>query len=362
MDIYGHIWLYNTFFERNFAPMKKNNDQFCRLGKVGGQAVLEGVMMKSGDDTCLAVRGEDGVITTRKSKFTSLRKKNKFFNIPVLRGVVNFVEMMMLSMSTLTASAEMLGIDDAEPETKFEKWLTEKLGDKLMAVIMTLATILGVALSIGLFFLIPTYATKGIKYLMGGEMHWALRSAIEGVLKIAIFIGYIAAVSLMKDIRRTFEYHGAEHKCVFCYEKGLELTVENAKGCSRLHPRCGTSFIFVMLFISIFITMFIHIDHTLLRTLVKLLLMPLAIGIGFEFIMFAGKHDNFITRALSAPGLWMQRLTTKEPDDGQLEVAIAALKGAIPAEFPEEAEINDTDDTAEDIPSADNIDEGESRE
>ncbi|MBR5447512.1 MAG: DUF1385 domain-containing protein [Clostridia bacterium] len=342
--------------------MKKNNDQFCRLGKVGGQAVLEGVMMKSGDDTCLAVRGEDGVITTRKSKFTSLRKKNKFFNIPVLRGVVNFVEMMMLSMSTLTASAEMLGIDDAEPETKFEKWLTEKLGDKLMAVIMTLATILGVALSIGLFFLIPTYATKGIKYLMGGEMHWALRSAIEGVLKIAIFIGYIAAVSLMKDIRRTFEYHGAEHKCVFCYEKGLELTVENAKGCSRLHPRCGTSFIFVMLFISNFITMFIHIDQTLLRTLVKLLLMPLAIGIGFEFIMFAGKHDNFITRALSAPGLWMQRLTTKEPDDGQLEVAIAALKGAIPAEFPEEAETNDTDDTAEDIPSADNIDEGESRE
>ena len=342
--------------------MKKNNDQFCRLGKVGGQAVLEGVMMKSGDDTCLAVRGEDGVITTRKSKFTSLRKKNKFFNIPVLRGVVNFVEMMALSMSTLTASAEMLGIDDAEPETKFEKWLTEKLGDKLMAVIMTLATILGVALSIGLFFLIPTYATKGIKYLMGGEMHWALRSAIEGVLKIAIFIGYIAAVSLMKDIRRTFEYHGAEHKCVFCYEKGLELTVENAKGCSRLHPRCGTSFIFVMLFISIFITMFIHIDHTLLRTFVKLLLMPLAIGIGFEFIMFAGKHDNFITRALSAPGLWMQRLTTKEPDDGQLEVAIAALKGAIPAEFPEEAETNETDDTAEDIPSADNIDEGESRE
>ena len=362
MDIYGHTWLYNTFFERNFAPMKKNNDQFCRLGKVGGQAVLEGVMMKSGDDTCLAVRGEDGVISTRKSKFTSLRKKNKFFNIPVLRGVVNFVEMMMLSMSTLTASAEMLGIDDAEPETKFEKWLTEKLGDKLMAVIMTLATILGVALSIGLFFLVPTYATKGIKYLMGGEMHWALRSAIEGVLKIAIFIGYIAAVSLMKDIRRTFEYHGAEHKCVFCYEKGLELTVENAKGCSRLHPRCGTSFIFVMLFISIFITMFIHIDQTLLRTLVKLLLMPLAIGIGFEFIMFAGKHDNFITRALSAPGLWMQRLTTKEPDDGQLEVAIAALKGAIPAEFPEEAETNDTDDTAEDIPSADNIDEGESRE
>ena len=346
--------------------MKKNADLSCRLGKVGGQAVLEGVMMKSGDDTCLAVRGEDGKITTRKSKFTSLRKKNKFFNIPVLRGVVNFVEMMALSMSTLTASAEMLGIEDAEPETKFEKWLTEKLGDKLMAVVMTVAGILGVALSIGLFFLIPTGVTKGIKHLMGGEMHWALRSAVEGILKIAIFIAYIAAVSLMKDIRRTFEYHGAEHKCVFCYEKGLELTPENAAKCSRLHPRCGTSFIFVMLFISIFITMFIHIDHTLLRTLVKILLMPLAIGIGFEFIMFAGKHDNFITRALSAPGLWMQKLTTKEPDEGQLEVAIAALKGAIPAEFPEEVTENTTEevteDITEDIPSADKIDEGEAEE
>ena len=355
MAIYGLI-----IHTKGTSLMKKNTDTSCRLGKVGGQAVLEGVMMKSGDDTCLAVRGEDGKITTRKSKFTSLRKKNKFFNIPIIRGVVNFVEMMALSMSTLTASAEMLGIEDVEPETKFEKWLTEKLGDKLMAVVMTIAGILGVALSIGLFFLIPTSVTKGIKFLMGGEMHWALRSAIEGVLKIAIFIAYIAAVSLMKDIRRTFEYHGAEHKCVFCYEKGLELTPENAAKCSRLHPRCGTSFIFVMLFISIFITMFIHIDHTLLRTLVKILLMPLAIGIGFEFIMFAGKHDNFIIRALSAPGLWMQRLTTKEPDESQLEVAIAALKGAIPAEFPEE-DVNDdtTEDITDAIPSADNIDEGD---
>ena len=313
---------------------KKNNTEMsCRLGKVGGQAVLEGVMMKSGDDTCLAVRGEDGKITTRTKKFVSLRKRYKICNIPIIRGVINFVEMMTLSMSTLTASAEMLGIDDTEPETKFEKWLTEKLGDKLMAVVMTIAGVLGVALSIGLFFLIPTAVTKGIKFLAGGNMSWVVRSAIEGVLKIAIFIGYIALVSLMPDIRRTFEYHGAEHKSVDCYEKGLDLTPENAAKCTRFHPRCGTSFIFVMLFISIFITMFIHIDHALLRSLVKLLLMPLAVGLGFEFIMYAGKHDNVLIRALSAPGLWMQRLTTREPDAAQLEVAITALKGAIPSEF-----------------------------
>ncbi len=313
---------------------KQSPELSCRLGKVGGQAVLEGVMMKSGDDTCLAVRGEDGKITTQTKKFVSLRKKHKFCNIPILRGVINFVEMMTLSMGTLTASAEMLGIEDTEPETKFEKWLTEKLGDKLMGVIMAIAGVLGVALSVGLFFFIPTTVTTGIKHLMGGEMSWILRSAIEGVLKIAIFIGYIALVSLMPEIRRTFEYHGAEHKSVDCYEKGLELTPENAAKCTRFHPRCGTSFIFVMLFISIFITMFIHIDHLLLRTLAKLLLMPLAVGLGFEFIMFAGKHDNVVVRILSAPGLWMQNLTTREPDMEQLEVALTALKGAIPSEFP----------------------------
>ena len=318
---------------------KKENDALsCRLGKVGGQAVLEGVMMKSGEDTCLAVRGEDGSVTTRKTKFVSLRKKYKFFNIPLIRGVVNFVEMMILSMSTLTASAEMLGIDDAEPETKFEKWLTEKLGDKLMTVIMAIASVLAVVLSIGLFVFLPTKASEGLSFLTGIE-NVVFRSVIEGILKIAIFVAYIALVGLMPDIKRTFQYHGAEHKSVACYEAGLDLTPENAAKCTRFHPRCGTSFIIVMLVISIVISMFIPGRGSILRSLFKILLLPLSVGIGFEFIMFAGKHDNFIVRALSAPGLWMQRITTKEPDESQLEIAITALKGAIPAEFPE-ADVN----------------------
>ena len=330
----------------------KQTELNCRLGKVGGQAVIEGVMMKSGEETCLAVRGEDGKITVRNKKFVSLRKKYKIFNLPLIRGVVNFVEMMKLSMGTLSESAEMLGIDETEPETKFEKWLTDKLGDKMMGVIMALSGVLGVLLSVALFILLPTAVTKGISYLAGGEMSWLLRSAIEGVLKIAIFILYIALVALMPDIRRTFEYHGAEHKSVDCYEKGLPLTPENAAKCTRFHPRCGTSFIFVMLILSIFIGMLIRIDGALLRSLVKLLLLPLSVGLGFEFIMYAGRHDNFITRALSAPGLWMQKITTKEPDLSQLEVAITALKGALPEDFP--AEDNTENDNKDDNDSEEN--------
>ncbi len=330
----------------------KQTELNCRLGKVGGQAVIEGVMMKSGEETCLAVRGEDGKITVRNKKFVSLRKKYKLFNLPLIRGVVNFVEMMKLSMGTLSESAEMLGIDETEPETKFEKWLTDKLGDKMMGVIMAISGVLGVLLSVALFILLPTAVTKGISFLAGGEMNWLLRSAIEGVLKIAIFILYIALVSLMPDIRRTFEYHGAEHKSVDCYEKGLPLTPENAAKCTRFHPRCGTSFIFVMLILSIFIGMLIRIDGALLRSLVKLLLLPLSVGLGFEFIMYAGRHDNFMTRALSAPGLWMQKITTKEPDLSQLEVAITALKGALPEEFP--AEDNNENDNKDDNDSEEN--------
>ena len=325
---------------------KKNPELSCRLGKVGGQAVLEGVMMKSGDETCLAVRKDDGTIVTQNKKFVSVRKKHKILNLPIVRGVVNFVEMMSLSMSTLTSSAEMLGIDDAEPETKFEKWLTEKLGDKLMAVLMAIASVLGVVLAVGLFFFVPTVSTNGIEYLFGTELGRASRSAVEGVLKIAVFVGYIALVSLMPDIRRTFQYHGAEHKSVDCYEKGLELTPENAAKCTRFHPRCGTSFIFVMLIISVFVGIFIPITQPVLRSLVKILLMPLSVGLGFEFIMYAGKHDNFMVKILAAPGLWMQYLTTREPDESQLEVAITALKGAIPAEFSPA-----NDDSSEETPT-----------
>ncbi len=318
--------------------MKKETN--CRLGKVGGQAVLEGVMMKSGDSVALAVRKEDGTIALKKSTFVSARKKNKFWNIPLIRGCVNMVEMMRLSFTTLNDSAQMLGIDDTQPESKFEKWLDKKFGDKLMNVVMTIGMVLGIILSVGLFMILPNVATMGLNKLVtsgGGTLPSFVQNLISGVIRIIIFMVYLLLVSLMKDIRRTFEYHGAEHKSVACYEAGLELTPENAATCTRFHPRCGTSFIFVILIISILVTSFINWNTWPQWAIIgtKLLMLPVIVGIGFEFLMFAGKHPNPITRVLSAPGLWMQRITTKEPDASQLEVAITALKNAMPEEFPE---------------------------
>ncbi len=318
--------------------MKK--EQNCRLGKVGGQAVLEGIMMKSGDNVALAVRKEDGTIEVKNSKHTSIRKKNKFFNIPIIRGCVNMVETLIMSMGTLEDSANMLGIDETEDETKFEKWLRKTFGDKLMNVIMTIGMVLGVALSLLLFIGLPTLACDGLKWLCARFFDYdvpdVLLTAVSGVLKIIIFIVYLLLVSLMKDIRRTFEYHGAEHKSIACYEAGEELTAENAKKHSRLHPRCGTSFIIVVLLISIVLTMFINWDwNPILVMAIKLLMMIPIVGISFEFLILAGKHPNIVTKILSAPGLWMQKITTREPDLSQLEVAIVALKNAMPEEFPE---------------------------
>ena len=313
-----------------------NKEKVCYIpekrGKVGGQAVLEGVMMKSGDDVALTVRKDDGSTVTKKSKFVSIKKKHKFFGLPLIRGMVGFIESLVLSMSTLNDSADMLGIDEEVEQSTFEKWLNEHFGKGVMDFVMLLATVLGVALSIFLFMFLPTFFTGLIEtYITGNMGLW--KSALEGVIKIGIFVAYMLLVSLMKDIRRTFEYHGAEHKSIFCYEAGEELTVENVKKHSRFHPRCGTSFMFVMLIISIVTGLFITWESKLLRVLIKLLLLPLVMGIGYEFLMYAGKHDNFIIRALSAPGLWMQRITTREPDDGQIECAIISLKAALPDEF-----------------------------
>lgn len=321
------------------------------MNKVGGQAVLEGVMMKSGENVALSVKTDEG-IKTELSKFVSVRKKYKLLGIPVLRGVVNMIETFALSFKTLGRSAELVGYEDEEP-SKFEKWLTEKLGDKLMGAIMGVAGVLGVGIAMLLFMWLP--AT--IASLFGGIITagW-IKTLIEGVIKIAIFIAYMALVALMPDIRRTFEYHGAEHKSIACYEKGLELTPENAAGCTRFHPRCGTSFIFVILIISILIFSLpiVPWDNMLLRVLCKLVLLPLVVGISFEFIMYAGKHDNVLTRILSAPGLAMQRITTKEPTAEQLEVAIASIKAVLPDEFPADdavcpAENADTADESGDV-------------
>lgn len=318
--------------------MEKNTFRNPRLGVVGGQAVLEGVMMRHKDKYSVSVRREDGGIVTENREFVSLRKKYKFLNIPIIRGAVNFVEMLMLSYKTLSISAEAYGIDAEEEESKFEKWLREKFGKSIMDIIMVISAVLGVALGVGIFFVLPIWLTKLADSVTSGGLGW-FKNLIEGLIKVVIFVVYLWAVSLMPDIRRTFEYHGAEHKSIFCYEAGEELTPENAKKFKRFHPRCGTSFMFVMIAISIIIYSlpFVTWDNIFLRLLTKLVMLPFVIGIGYEFLMYAGKHDNAVVRALSAPGLWMQRITTREPDLDQLAVAIDALKSCMPEEFPEYA-------------------------
>lgn len=312
----------------------------CRLGTVGGQAVIEGVMMKNKDEFALAVRMPEGNIRVTKDKCKSVKEKFKFLGWPIIRGVVNMIESLILSMKTLTISADAFGIE--EEETKFEIWLREKFGKSILDFVMVIAMILGIALGVGLFFFLPLFISSSLFDKSGEETKW-YATLIEGGIKIAIFIGYIWLVSFMKDIRRVFEYHGAEHKTIFCYEAGEELTPENVKKYKRFHPRCGTSFIFVILLLSIVVSSVVYSfpimkSNIILKFASKLLTLPLTVGIGYEFIRFAGKHDNVITRILSAPGLWMQRITTREPDETQIEVAIASLKCALPEEFPEAEE------------------------
>ena len=317
-----------------------------RCGIVGGQAVLEGVMMKSHERCSLAVRTPDGKIAVDNSIFVSLRKKHKVCDLPIIRGCVGMVEQLKLSMDMLTKSAEMQGVDLDEPETKFEKWLLEKCGDKLMPIISAIGMVLGPA---------PHLRRKGLDFLTGGFIgkYALLRSFVEGLIRMALFVGYVWGVSFMPDIRRTYEYHGAEHKSVACFEAGMELTPENARKCTRFHPRCGTSFIFVMLILSIVINSFLTWDNVWIRFGSKILILPLIVGLGYEFIRYAGGHSNPFTKIVSAPGLWMQRITTREPDDSQLEVALLALKTAIPDEFGSlwnESNANAESDKTEDKP------------
>ncbi len=331
----------------------------CRKNTVGGQAVIEGVMMKSRDRYSVATRKEDGTIAVSNHPYKSVRAKVKILNLPIIRGAVNFIEMLILSYRTLSVSAQSLGLEGVE-ESRFEKWLREKFGKSIFDVIMVISVIFGFALALGLFTFLPILITKGINSLIGRELGW-IKNLIEGLIKIAIFIVYLWAVSLTKDIRRTFEYHGAEHKSIFCYESGEELTVENARKCRRFHPRCGTSFIFVVLIISIllFSLPFVTWDNMFLRMATKLAMLPLVVGISYEFIMWAGKHDeNPVSKVLSAPGLLMQRITTREPDDSQLEVAITALKNALPGEFGLDADAVETsEEKAEDVTAAETVPE-----
>lgn len=304
-----------------------------RVGNVGGQAVLEGVMMRGKTGYTTAVRKPDGSIV--RDRHPDEIKKSVWQKLPIVRGVASFISSMKLSYSTLSFAAEATGMNE-EPESRFEKWLDRVFGKKLTAVVMAIGGVLGVLLGVGLFFVLPGWISGLIP-----EEHTVLRPLAEGGIKMALFIVYILLISLMKDIRRTFMYHGAEHKSIACYERGLDLTVENVRPQCRFHPRCGTSFMFLMMFVGILIGFLLGLIPAIsanrwLYIGVKLLFLPLAVGAGFEIIRYAGRHDNFLIRIVTAPGLWIQRLTTKEPTDDMIEVAIVALKSALPDEFPEE--------------------------
>ena len=326
--------------------MKKNccsSGDVARLNKVGGQAVLEGVMMKAGQRTVTTCRKDDGSIVVNDAEFVSVRKKHKILNLPVIRGVVNFIEMLSLSMKTLNASAEALGIE--EEDDKFEQWCKKHLGAKATDIIMIVSLVLGLGLSLFLFMFLPTWSADGINWLWQNlfkldAISPTVIAVLEGVLKVTIFIVYLLLVSMMKEIKRTFMYHGAEHKTIACFEAGEELTPENAAKHRRFHPRCGTSFMFLMIGIGIVVGMFVRNmlpvgTHTLIISLVKLALLPLTMGVGYEILMIAGKHDNIITRIISAPGMWVQKITTKEPTLDMLEIAIVSTKCALRDEFPE---------------------------
>jgi len=310
------------------------NSKACAAKKtsIGGQALIEGIMMRGPKVSAMAVRNPQGEIVLERWENSPEGKKptliDKLRKIPVVRGIFNFAISMTDGYRSLMKSAEIAGFED-EDEKKESKGV--------MAIVGVVAMVLGVALSVGLFIFLPTLIYDLISMLIPAIAgHRFLKSLFEGVLKIVILVSYMALVSRMNDIKRTFMYHGAEHKTIFCYEAGLELTVENVREQGRFHPRCGTSFLVVMLIISIFIGMLIptHIGgvevNSLLRTLFKIILLPLTMGIGYEFIKFAGKHDNALTRVLSAPGLWMQRITVLEPTDDMIECAIKAVNEVIP--------------------------------
>ena len=326
---------------------KQDKKQQKRITSIGGSALIEGIMMRGPKRTTVACRVDKDTIYTEdisvKPLFTS-----GFWKLPLIRGIAGMIDSMRLSYKALGLSADKAmaaGLVEEEEPSKFEKWLDDKLGDKLMNVIMVIASVLGVALALGLFVFLPAALfdwtlggmfqptdpeTGKVIYTVAGQF---VKSAFCGVLKIALFIGYMLLVSQMNDMKRVFKYHGAEHKTIFCYENDEELTVENVRKQTRFHPRCGTSFLVVTLLVSIVVGLFIPVAPfgvKFLNPVFRLLLLPIMVGLGYEFIKLCGRHDNKLTRILATPGLWAQRITTKEPEDEMIECAIEAMKAVIP--------------------------------
>lgn len=305
-----------------------DNKKTCPTS-IGGQAVIEGVMMRGPKEIAIAVRTPDGSITVDKKPVQSLSMKYKFLKLPIIRGVLAFFESMIVGVQSLMFSAEFYDIEPEEGEqpSKFDRWLEKVFGDKLQDAMIYFSVIIAVLFGVGLFILVPTLIVGFVKQLVQNHI---VATIAEGALRITIFLIYIVLISQMKDIQRVFQYHGAEHKSIFCYENQEELTVENVKKYGRLHPRCGTSFLLIVMVVSIILFSFISWNNVWSRLGFRLLLLPLVAGLSYELIKFAGRSQHPIAKAISIPGMYLQKLTTREPDDSQIEVAIEALKHVIP--------------------------------
>ncbi len=300
-----------------------DNKKVCPAS-MGGQAVIEGVLMKGPSNTAIALRKADGEILVHRERLKGIDKRYPVFKLPVFRGMYTLIDTMVLGVRALTFSAEQVELDEGGGEpSRFDKFFEKLLGDKSEQAAIYLSVVLSLILTIGLFIVLPTYLIRFMKFASGGTVFMNL---MEGVLRISIFLVYLLAVSRMKDIQRVFEYHGAEHKTIHCYEHGEDLTPENAARHPRLHPRCGTSFLLIVLVVSIILFSFIGWPNMLVRIMTRILLMPLVGGISYEIIKWAGRSESLPARIVRAPGMFLQNLTTREPDNAQLEVAIASLK------------------------------------
>ena len=322
----------------------------AKYTSIGGQALIEGIMMKNPQKkTALAVRKPDKTIDISFIDDKSIKDKYRILQLPVLRGVVTYIETMIQGYKAMMKSADISGFTDIEEES--DKPQDPKKESALTAAIMTIGSVLGIALALVLFLGIPRYAVAGLEWLIGSPFGKVVRAGIEQLIKLAVLVAYMWGVSFMKDIHRVFAYHGAEHKTIFCYEAGLELTVENVRKQKRFHPRCGTSFLILMILVSMVVSTVVQMifptvyDVAWLWIIAKVLMLPVICGLGYELLKACGKYDNALTRIISAPGMWLQRITTKEPDDDMIEIAIAALKACDEIE----------DNTQEDIQGNDNI-------
>lgn len=306
---------------------------------IGGQAVIEGVMMKNGDEYATAVRKPDGTIEVKKDTYVSMGEKVKLFSLPFIRGIFSFVDSMVLGMRALTFSASFFEDDEEDMEpSKFEKFLERLFGEKMEKALMSIVMAFSVVMAILIFMVLPMFLANIFHSFIKSQTVMAI---LEGVIRIGIFIAYIGLVSRMEDIRRTFMYHGAEHKCINCLEHGLDLTVENVRNSSKEHKRCGTSFLLIVMIISILFFMVVRVNTLPLRILSRIVLIPVIAGVSYEFLRLAGRSNSKLVDLLSRPGMWMQGLTTKEPDDDMIVVGIASVeavfdwRGFLNRNFPE---------------------------